>query len=100
VRRRRGARAGRQQGQGASKGKLERWGSGGVTRGQGRAGGWTTAAKGGVLRRRQEEPETEQRRQWRQEEEGEELNQGLICEFREKQGPYCKGLATFKPVLK
>jgi hypothetical protein len=30
----------------------------------------------------------------------EELNRGLICEFREKQGPYCKGLATFKLVLK
>jgi hypothetical protein len=25
---------------------------------------------------------------------------GLICNFRERQGPYCKGLATFKPMLK
>jgi hypothetical protein len=31
---------------------------------------------------------------------GEELIQGLICKIREKQGPDCKELATFKPVLK
>jgi hypothetical protein len=31
---------------------------------------------------------------------GYELNQGLICKFREKQGPDCKEFATFKPVLK
>jgi hypothetical protein len=36
----------------------------------------------------------------RVEEGGGELNQGLICEFRERHGPYCKGLATIKPVLK
>jgi hypothetical protein len=36
----------------------------------------------------------------RREEEGDELICGLICNFRERQGPYCKGLATFKPMLK
>jgi hypothetical protein len=45
-------------------------------------------SRGGKKQRRQEE------------ERGGELNQGLICEIRERQGPYCKGLATFKPVLK
>jgi hypothetical protein len=34
------------------------------------------------------------------EEEGDELICGLICNFRERQRPYCKGLATFKPMLK
>jgi hypothetical protein len=30
---------------------------------------------------------------WRK--KGDELICGLICKFRERQGPYCKGLATF-----
>jgi hypothetical protein len=31
---------------------------------------------------------------------GEELSWGLVCNIREKQGPDCKELANFKPVLK
>jgi hypothetical protein len=48
-----------------------------------------------------EEPgEAEQGEQGARRKKGDELNCGLICKFRERQGPYCKGLATFKPVLK
>jgi hypothetical protein len=48
-----------------------------------------------------EEPgEAEQGEQRRLRKKGDELICGLICKFRERQGPYCKGLATFKPMLK
>jgi hypothetical protein len=32
--------------------------------------------------------------------EGEVDEEGLNCNFREMQGPYCKASITFKPVLK
>jgi hypothetical protein len=68
-----------------------------VTRGRGEqevAGGdqgrrITPAAEEPGRQSRGEEAETPGGRK------GEELNQGLICEIREGQGPYCKGLATF-----
>jgi hypothetical protein len=44
--------------------------------------------------------EAEQGEQRRLRKKGDELIYGLICNFRERQGPYCKGLATFKPMLK
>jgi hypothetical protein len=90
----RGAQVGRQQQ------RVRAVRSRGATRGRGEQ-----KVAGGEQGRRitpaaEEQGRQSRRKQRCQEGEGDELNQGLFCKFREKQGLNCKGLATFKPMLK
>jgi hypothetical protein len=62
---------------------------------------WPAVSQSGALHRRQRHQRNRAGEgRGARREKGKELNCGLICKFRERQGPYCKGLATFKPVLK
>jgi hypothetical protein len=89
--------AGRQQGRGEAVDERRDDAWTGESRGMddgGQGRGTAPAAGAPVVQRRRTEEQGARRKK------GDELNCGLICKFRERQGPYCKGLATFKPVLK
>jgi hypothetical protein len=62
---------------------------------------WPAVSQSGALLRRQRHQGSRAGEgRGARREKGDELNQGLFCNFREKQGLDCKGLTTFKPVLK
>jgi hypothetical protein len=92
-RKRRGAQARRQQG------GLERWRGRKMTRGRGRAGGGRRrpGAEHCAVGRA---PEGRAEGRGARRKKGERMKLGTVCKIREKQGPHCKELVTFKPVPK